>query len=361
MKIGWYFSSESSPSDELVDKFADSKFGMDRWTSFSREIIQNSLDACDDESQPVEVFFDLNKSLTIHDIPGATYTRYVLERCANQATNRQTKQAYQKGLEILDRPYIYCLKVSDRNTKGVKTGRDEAWGAFVYDEGRSVKQRPGSAGSHGVGKKVPFIISTCNTVFYATKNKYEIDGIEHSDRLFQGKTMLINWEDEQGQGKSPKGWFGVRNEEDVDRKKRILPIQNEGMQEIHPYFIREDAYGTDVIIVGVNAYGIEEQIQKTIISSIYENFFIAIKEQKLKVTVLGIEIHSGNMDRIFQAYYEPTGALKNSMNDLLRIYAQEPVVLPIKYYSEEIGHVGCILKLRAKRTKNIIPLSVITV
>lgn len=339
MKIGWYFSDESSPSDELVDKFADSKFGMDRWTSFSREIIQNSLDACDDESQPVEVIFDLNKGLTIHDIPGATYTRYVLERCANQATNRQTKQAYQKGLEILDRPYVYCLKVSDRNTKGVKTGRDEAWGAFVYDEGRSVKQRPGSAGSHGVGKKVPFIISTCNTVFYATKNKYEIDGIEHSDRLFQGKTMLINWEDEPGQGKSPKGWFGVLNKEDVDRKKRVLPIQNEEMQDIHPYFVREDAYGTDVIIVGVNAYDMEEKIQKTIISSIYENFFIAIKERKLKVTVFGIEIHSGNMDRIFQAHYEPTGALKNSMNDLLRIYAQEPVVLPIKHYSEEIGHI----------------------
>lgn len=102
MKIGWYFSEESSPSDELVDKFADSKFGMDRWTSFSREIIQNSLDACDDESNPVEVIFDLNKSLTIDDIPGGTYTRDVLERCAVQATNKQTQQAYKKGLEILN-------------------------------------------------------------------------------------------------------------------------------------------------------------------------------------------------------------------------------------------------------------------
>ena len=52
---------ELSPSEELVDKFADSKFGMDKWTSFSREIIQNSLDARDDENAPVEVVFDLNK------------------------------------------------------------------------------------------------------------------------------------------------------------------------------------------------------------------------------------------------------------------------------------------------------------
>ena len=106
MGLGWYFSDEYSPSDELVDKLADSKFGMDRWTSFSREIIQNSLDACDDESIPVEVIFDLNTNLTINDIPGGLYTREVLSKCTTQATNRQTKQSYQKGMEILEKPSV---------------------------------------------------------------------------------------------------------------------------------------------------------------------------------------------------------------------------------------------------------------
>ena len=32
----------------------------------------------------------------------------------------------------LNKPYVYCLKVSDSNTKGVETGRDSAWGAFVF-------------------------------------------------------------------------------------------------------------------------------------------------------------------------------------------------------------------------------------
>jgi len=351
MQLGWYFSNESSPSDELVDKFADSKFGMDRWTSFSREIIQNSLDACDEVFPQVEVAFDLNKSLTIDDIPGGRYTRDVLERCAEQATNKQTKQAYKKGLEILNKPYVYCLKVSDRKTKGVETGRDAAWGALVFDEGKSVNKRPGSAGSHGVGKKVPFIISTCNTVFYATKNKYLLDGVEHSDMLVQGKTVLINWEDENGQGKSPKGWFGVLNKDDPDRKKRILPIANDEIQGIHPYFVRNDDYGTDVIMIGVNAYDYEDQIQTKIISSICENFFIAIKEGKLKVSVFGKEIHSGNIDKVFQTYYEPTGALKNSMNDLLRIYTQEPVLLPVKRYSTEIGHIRLYFEAASESNK----------
>ena len=351
MKLGWYFSNESSPSDELVDKLADSKFGMDRWTSFSREIIQNSLDACDDECRPVEVTFDLNNSLTINDIPGGTYTRYVLERCVTQAANKQTKQAYKKGLEILNKPKVYCLKVSDKNTKGVQTGRDQAWGAFVYDEGRSVKQRPVSAGSHGVGKKVPFIISTCNTVFYATKNKYVINDIEYSDILLQGKTMLINWEDSNGQGKSPKGWFGVLNESDPDRKKRILPIKNDSIQNIHPYFVRKDDFGTDVIMIGVNAYGTEDDIQKAIISSVLENFFIAIKENKLKVNVFGVEIQCGTLDKIFQTYY-----ILNLSKTLYVIYyvfiLKNQLYFRLYVTITKLVLLDCILKLKVKLIKN---------
>ena len=43
-KIDWYFANESNPSDRLVDQFKDSKFSIDKWTSFTREIIQNALD-----------------------------------------------------------------------------------------------------------------------------------------------------------------------------------------------------------------------------------------------------------------------------------------------------------------------------
>lgn len=339
MEYGWYYVDELSPSEELVDKFADSKFGMDKWTSFSREIIQNSLDARDDEKAPVEVVFDLNKKLRITDIPGGEYIRYVLSRCAEKATNKQTKQAYQKGLEILGRPYVYCLKVSDKNTKGVETGRDKAWGAFVFDEGKSVKQRPGSAGSHGVGKKVPFIISTCNTVFYATKNKYIEDGVEHSDVLVQGKTSLTNWDDESGKTKSAKGWYGIKNPNDPSPRNRILPVKNNDVTSLNPYFVRNDKYGTDVIMVGVNAYDNEEVIKRTIISSILENFFVAIKEQSLKVVVFGQPINSGNLENIYRTYYTATEALKNSMNDLLRVYGQESVVLPVKNKSVELGSV----------------------
>ena len=340
MDFDWYFSNESSSSNKSVDKFADSKFSIDRWTSFSREIIQNSLDARDDQNIPVRVVFDLNKHLALSDIPGGEFTKTVLEKCAETAANRQTRQVYQKGAEILNKPYVYCLKVSDFNTIGVKTGRYEAWGALVFDEGITKKQRPGSAGSHGVGKKVPFIVSVCNTVFYATKNKYEHDGKFASDLLVQGKTSLISWKGNDGLWKCPEGWYGKENPLATSPFDRIEPLCGEEVNSVHPYFARKDEYGTDVIMVGVNAYGnAEEHIQKAIISSIFENFFVAIKEGKLQVSVFGKEIHRGNMDKVFSASYQPTGALKNSMNDLLRIYAQEPVLLPVKRYNTVIGHI----------------------
>lgn len=324
MNSGWYYSNESSASDELVDKFADSKFGIDRWSSFAREIIQNSLDAQDDEKSPVEVTFELNKLLALNDIPDGETIKYVLGQCAERATNKQTKSAYLKGLDILSKDKVYCLKISDKNTKGVKTGRDEAWGALVFDEGKSIKQRPGSAGSHGVGKKVPFIISSCNTVFYATKNKYNDNGEEKSDCLVQGKTTLINWIDSNGNRKHSKGWYGLIDENAIDSKNAIMPIDVLKENRVHPFFKRTDEYGTDVIIIGTNIYENESEIKQYIISAILENFFVAILESKLVVSVFGEEITANNFHNMVNKYYIESGDNKNNLIGCLRVYDGDP-------------------------------------
>lgn len=324
MNIGWYYSDELCPSDELVDKFADSKFGIDRWSSFAREIIQNSLDAQDDDNKPVEVEFNLNKELSLKEIPGGEKIKDILEKCMNAATNRQTKNSYRKGLEVLNKNKIYCLKISDKNTKGVMTGRDAAWGAFVFDEGKSIKQRPGSAGSHGVGKKVPFIISTCNTVFYATKNKYLQNGEEKSDCLVQGKTTLISWKDDDGKRKNSKGWYGIINPDISDPKNVVQPINSLEYNEINPYFVRKEEYGTDVIIIGSNIYDNEEEIKGYIISAVLENYFVAILANKLIVNVFGEKISRENFNSMVNKYYVEQAETKNNLLGCLRVYGDEP-------------------------------------
>lgn len=340
MSIGWYFSDDLSPSDELVDKFADSKFGIDKWSSFAREIIQNSLDAQDDETKPVEVFFDLNKELSLSDIPGCDRTKEILGKCMEAATNMQTKGSYRVGLDVLNKDKIYCLKISDKNTKGVRTGREEAWGAFVFDEGKSIKQRPGSAGSHGVGKKVPFIISSCNTVFYATKNKYVIDGDEYSDCLFQGKTTLISWIDNDGKRKNSKGWYGAIDES-AEPKKRVNPIVVSKDSGINPYFVRTEDYGTDVIIVGVNIYDSENDVKALIISAVLENFFVAILNNNLVVKVFDEVINQTNLEKLFRKYYKCQSDTKNGLEGCLRVYQGE-VDKSQEIYDENANCLGRI-------------------
>ena len=318
----WYYAINELPDDSFVDNFADSKFGIERWKSFTREIIQNSVDAVDDEGKPVRVVFDLNKELSLTDIPGGEKIRYVLERCYEAANNPQTERAYKKGLEILDKEKIYCLKVSDYNTIGVKTGRDEAWGALVCDEGKSVKQRPGSAGSHGVGKKVPFIISTCNTVFYATKNKYVLDDEEKSDLLFQGKNVLITWTDDDQVRRYHKGFYG-NVEEGNEGRNKVLPINGDEFADINNYFLRESEYGTDVTIVGVNAYNNEEDIKNKIICSILDNFFVSILENKLIVEVFGEIINKNTFSTVVEKYYATEKPDGTDVGEFLKIFNDE--------------------------------------
>ena len=356
----WYFSDDLSPSNDKVDLLADSKFGNEKWTSFGREIIQNSIDARKDKTKPVEVVFDLNKSLTIDDIPGLNYTKEVLGKCKDEAANPHTKKAYQKGLELLNRPKVYCMKISDYNTIGVRSGRDEAWGALVFDTGVSIKMRSGAGGCHGVGKKVPFIISSCNTVYYATKNFYEENEEENSDCLFQGKTMLINWKDDNGKKKYPIGWYGAVNNETTDVETKVRPLKDNELSDINPYFKRTDEYGTDVIIACINAYddsGISEAtIKRLIISSVLENFFMAIMEDNLVVDVMGTILNKDTFEGAMNSFYDESKNIPMSLKDTLKVIKQPAEILSVTdKKNNEIGTIELFFEaISEKRKKNYV-------
>lgn len=61
-----------------------------------------------------------------------------IELCKKKA-NVDAKREYESAIELLNKPIIYCLKVSDRNTTGVSNDTDEdgnsQYRALVYDEG----------------------------------------------------------------------------------------------------------------------------------------------------------------------------------------------------------------------------------
>jgi len=348
--IGWYFPKHISQSIEKVDKFIDSKFAIDPWMSFTREVIQNSLDAKIPENDlPVKITFE-HKALKLEDIPGAHRLKTIIDLCAKQTTSRQTKTSYSNAVKILNQPYIDCLKVSDYNTTGIIQGRNNKWGKLLNDSGSSEKSRPDSAGSHGLGKRTSFMISTINTVFYSTLYRNPID--DKLVTLFQGRSILINWQAEDNGINSLDGWYGS-NDDNRDPLEVSLPLINEETKNIHDFFVRKKEIGADVIIPAIRISTLEEVKAKIVLSTI-ENFFVAIKENKITVEVFGVLIDSKTLIDLSKTYYEKhtsvelknkTGNLRNG--NLIKYFQaylySEPKIIPIDYKDQNYGNLRIYL------------------
>lgn len=285
--IEWSFTPKNDQSQELSDSITDSKFNINPFGSFTREIIQNSLDVLDDEHYKfVRVVFEYKK-MKLSDIPGGDQLKDVIERCIVSTTHQETVMKYKKALEILKSNKIPCLKVSDFNTKGLN---EEGWETLVNKVGASYKPNDSSAGRHGIGKKASFLMSLCNTVFYTSKNL-------NNEVRVGGKSILTDWKDENGNWYSLKGWYGnlIKYGEFI----KVEPIMNEDIA-LNDFFIRKEKYGTDVIIIALKEI---ENMENIIINSVLENFYLGIKEQKLEVVVNDVEITAQKIDNVIESYY----------------------------------------------------------
>ena len=296
--IGWYFPQNNNQGDVVIDQFIDSKFNIDPWTSFTREVIQNSLDASDQSGNPVKVVFSI-QSFQRTEIPGIETLKSVIESCEKGTKHEQTKIAYKRAISKLSASQINCLKVSDFNTTGIVEGREENWGKLLNDTGTGSKRSSTSAGSHGLGKKTSFLVSLINTVFYSTI--YHNKETNELVRLFQGRTSLINWTDEKSDRKSLDGWYG-ENEEKRDSREISRPLKKSQLDKINPFFCRNEKIGADIIIPAVDMDD-RNLIQSKIILSIIENFFVAICKNKIELDIFGIEINSRNFRDFVSSFY----------------------------------------------------------
>lgn len=288
-KWKWNFSKKNEPDYKLMDSFSDSKFNINCVASFTREIIQNSLDAKNKEiNKPVEVKFEIGK-IKSHRVPGLNDLIFVLEKSLSNITHPETINKFKRAIENLKNDEIGVLKISDFNTLGMSL---ESWKALLFKEGVSSKQNDNSAGRHGVGKKASFLMSLCNTVYYATKNL-------NDETFFSGKSVLVDWKEDNNDNiwYSRTGWFG----EKIDDTIKFL--KDEEINDIDEFFIRKDYYGSDVIILAPRTVDEEYNLERLIINSVLENFYIGLCEDKLVVTVNKVEINSKNVNKILETYY----------------------------------------------------------
>lgn len=285
----WHFKpeggSEIGPNDPLHITFKGNPY-----YSIVREAIQNSLDAVDDDKNPVVVsfqYFDLNR-LEFPDFFG-------IENHINQCLyyyneNADAKRLFGDMLKYLNgteegkkRMNISCLKISDTNTKGMyfDEGTTSPFYAFLRASGVSSKSL-GAGGSFGFGKGAYFALSPIKTLIVSSKDTY-------GNVYFEGATRLTTHKNESGAKISAFGFYDNNNGSPTISENEI------------PEILRRVESGTDVNIIGLWE---EKDRKKLMIKSVLNNFWLAIHDNKLIVQIEDVEINKSNLEQIVDEYFE---------------------------------------------------------
>ena len=287
MVLKWTFPPTGGGVAHGFNDSAQEHFRNDAWKHTIRELIQNSLDAVRNKSNPVVV------EISLIDIPAselgapdlATHVKESLKRAGEQG-EEHGKKFYTDALKTLKRKKIKTLAVKDRNTTGLVGGK---WHALVFNEGTTDKGGMSAAGgSFGIGKSAPYLVSELKTVCYSTY--YARPGREER---FIARCKLIAHDDPQGRdGELQHIGFGTK--EKVQRGKHAPPTRG---QNIYKDF-RLSGIGSGIFIVGFNP--LSNDWLKSAKKSIAENFFEAIHTKKLRVKLEDHLIAHDTLDEIFE-------------------------------------------------------------
>ena len=260
-EIGWRFPPTNGGIVAGYNDPGIAHFGGAPLASLARETIQNSLDARLSLDEPVHVSFE-----EIYVEPneiGRDELAVAIDACIDEPTiDEKVLDALNRAKSSIGSDRIPCLRVSDRNTTGL---RGDQWRALVKMQGVSHKPDVlGAGGSHGIGKYAPFLFSDLRTVFYWTCYKENGDPIEQ----FQGKSVLISHQSNEGETQGT-GFYGYTknctelNGSEIPSRFR-LPEKVSG----------SPVFGTSIVISGFN---VAQDWRSLIASSVIENFFHAIQ------------------------------------------------------------------------------------
>ena len=198
--IGWRFPPTNGGRADGFNDPGIAHFKGSLYASLARETIQNSLDARANSDKPVDVTFEMIQ-LSPEDV-GRDELAAAVEACQKEVDSDDTAQPELiRAQEVLAKDRIPVLRVSDRNTTGL---RGRHWRTLVKMQGASFKaDLEGAGGSFGIGKYAPFAVSALRTVFYWTCYEESGSNIER----FQGKCVLMSHQHE-GEEVQGTGFYG---------------------------------------------------------------------------------------------------------------------------------------------------------
>lgn len=327
MTRAWKFEENTGGEKEGFNASGISMFAGDTVESLTREVIQNSLDARDDKTKPVEIRFEVLKvdKSTAPEI-------YALGEWIDRGYDAEKHQDMNSavGIDFYEaaRNYLNAdaglplLAIHDSNTIGLggplRTSRlekDGSWISLVASSGVTLKQGDDALGSFGQGAKAPFAISGLRTVFYYTKTRNDTP----QQSRFQGKSILQSmWlSDHVHTGKT--GFFG---EEDTEGKVRAL------IDAEVPDWVRRsrssftDENGTSLFVAAPREAEDTDAFWFKMKVAILANFYYAISAGNLEVTfgdsdVFDNKTLSSSFDRLINAQKDNLRGFSDKIQDAL--------------------------------------------
>lgn len=266
--VGWKFPPTNGGREDGFNDPGIAHFGGAPLPSLARETLQNSLDASLVDEAPVHVSFELiqlrPEAIGRDELAGA------LQACISETREDPiVEAALNAAQQSIDSTEIPCLRISDRNTTGL---RGNQWRALVKMQGVSHKPGlEGAGGAFGIGKYAPFAVSALRTVFYWTC--YREDGVEIEK--FQGKSVLMSHTGDLGMTQGT-GFYGLKescSELTGGRVPQWFRVLGED---------RSPVQGTSLLIVGFRE---THDWQRRVARSVIENYFYAITRRTLTVLV----------------------------------------------------------------------------
>ena len=293
----WHFDSETGqhegPNDALIQHFKRNPYG-----ALIRESIQNSLDVVLDTTQPVRINVDF-KELKSLDFPEFFNLRNHIKGCIDLYIENQTaKDLYGPMLDYFTEDYaqsIGYIRITDANTKGMPYINGDTnceFYAFVRSRGVSAKADQSAGGSFGFGKAAYFNISPIRTVMVSTLTR-------GGQYVFEGVSSLCTHKVD-GNILTSVGFYDNNNGKPITHMDNI-PI---------PFKCQEP--GTSFSIMGFDLSQ-KDNAKKEMKEAVLRNFWMAIWENQLTVTIDGEEICKENLtQQMLSTFSETLDAAKKT-------------------------------------------------
>jgi len=289
----WFFA-DAPVNQDLGPNDAKFEIFKPDINSLVRESIQNSMDAVDDESVPVRMSFRI-RSFQRDSFQSFFELRDHIDGClrywGEDANN--VIMPIRNAIDLSSgKDRLYYIEVSDANTSGMdyEMGNNKTkFHGFLHSTGASNKKSANSGGSFGIGKAAYFAMSPLRTIMVSTMT-------QNGNHTFQGVSMLCTHELEDGSLKTPTGFYSTNNEHPITEVDSI-PLQ-----------FRRNEPGTNICIIGIqldpqNSSAEKKEIYEEMKIAVMRNFWLAIYNDRLDVTIGDETLTSSNIVEYVERYF----------------------------------------------------------